>query len=84
MKLTPTALFLFLMAVLIFLFLSIGIVGPTGMSAANSYVVAATMVYVFVLVPIVTIKMITMAWSDVREHILHDGVNKLTKKGRKK
>lgn len=75
MKLTPTTLFVFLMVFLAFLLVSIGIIGPVGMSADNTYIVALTMTYVFVVVPIVAIKMVSVAWKDVKEYILHKGVN---------
>ena len=78
MKLTPTSLFAFLMSLLAFLVVSIGIVGPRGMSAESDLVVGATMTYVFVVVPVVALKMISLMWNDVKEHILHSGVNKQT------
>lgn len=80
MKMTPSLLFLFLMALLAFLVISIGIVGPAGMSAGSDLVVGATMTYVFVVVPVVAIKMLSVAWSDVKEYVLHNGVNKQTRK----
>lgn len=78
MKLTPTSLFAFLMALLAFLVVSIGIVGPRGMSAESDLIVGATMTYVFVVVPVAALKMISLAWKDMKEHILHGGVNKQT------
>jgi fatty-acid desaturase len=76
MKLTPTKLFLFLMLLLVFLIVSIGVVGPRGMSANSDLVVGATMTYVFVVVPVVAIKMVSIAWGDVKEIVLRKGVNK--------
>ena len=75
MKMTPTTLFVFLMVILFFLVVSIGIIGPMGMSANNTYIVALAMTYVFIIVPVVAIKMIAIAWKDAKEFILRKGVN---------
>jgi len=66
-----TRLFLTLFGLLFFIIVSIGIIGPAGMSAANTYIVALSMTFVFVIVPVVTVKMIASAWKDIAEHIVH-------------